>query len=106
MVRLPPLLQTPLLAQLGCTLPVMLAGMGGVARHQLAAAVINAGGFGVLGMVREPIARIRAEVNALRERCTGPFAVNLVNLGSIAIVVLVRFALYHAVVFRVSGAKR
>jgi hypothetical protein len=32
--------------------------------------------------------------------------VNLVNLASIAIVVLVRFVLYHWVVFRVSGSKR
>ena len=75
---LPGPLHTPLLDTLGCTLPVMLAGMGGVARHALAAAVSNAGGFGVLGMVREPISRIRAEVTALREQCSAPFAVNLI----------------------------
>lgn len=39
-------------------------------------------------------------------RPAGPFAVNIVNLASIAIVVLVRFVLYHWVVFRVSGGKR
>lgn len=32
----------------------------------------------------------------------GAFAVNVVNLASIAIVVLVRFVLYHKVVFRVA----
>ena len=45
----------------------MLAGMGGVARHRLAGAVCQAGGFGVMGMVREPVALIEAEVRALRE---------------------------------------
>lgn len=38
----------------------------------------------------------------LLDRAPGPFAVNVVNLVSIATVVLVRFVLYHAVVFRVS----
>lgn len=78
MPDLPQSLRTPLLQTLGCSLPIMLAGMGGVARHQLAAAVCEAGGFGVLGMVREPAARIRAEVAALRLRTSGRFAVNVI----------------------------
>lgn len=78
MVTIPPALRTPLLHTLGCEVPIMLAGMGGVARHQLAAAVTNAGGFGVLGMVREPIERIQQEVQALRELTDGAFAVNLI----------------------------
>jgi len=68
----------PLLKILGCEYPIMLAGMGGVARHKLAAAVSNAGGFGVLGMVREPAALIRSEILALRELSQAPFAVNLI----------------------------
>ena len=36
---LPLALHTPLLDLLGCEVPVMNAGMGGVARHELAAAV-------------------------------------------------------------------
>jgi len=44
-------------------------------------------------------------VSALLGREAGPFAVNIVNLASIAIVVLVRFALYHGVVFRVARPK-
>lgn len=73
-----PALRTPLCALLGCELPILLAGMGGVARHRLAAAVARAGGFAVLGMVREPVSRIRDEVMALRALCSGPFAVNLI----------------------------
>ena len=38
--------------------------------------------------------------SAFLGREAGPFAVNLVNLGSIVIVVMVRFLLYHYVVFR------
>lgn len=74
----PPELNTPLCTLLGCRLPILLAGMGGVARHRLAAAVNQAGGFGVLGMVREPVSRIRAEVTALRALSAARFAVNLI----------------------------
>ncbi len=71
-------LDTPLLKVLGCRLPIMLAGMGGVARHKLSAAVAEAGGFGVLGMVREPVERITAEVTALRQLTQSRFAINLI----------------------------
>ncbi len=73
-----PALQTPLLSLLGCQLPIMLAGMGGVARHRLAAAVANAGGFGCMGMVREPPERIRSEIQALRTLTAAPFGINLI----------------------------
>jgi nitronate monooxygenase len=39
---------------LDCRYPIVLAGMGGVARSELVAAITNAGGFGFLGLVREP----------------------------------------------------
>ncbi|RFQ34157.1 nitronate monooxygenase, partial [Pseudomonas sp. ATCC 13867] len=71
-------LQTPLVELLGCQVPIICAGMGGVARHELAAAVGNAGGFGCLGMVREPVALIRREVAAYRALSQQPFAVNLI----------------------------
>lgn len=73
-------LRTPLTARLHCRYPIMLAGMGGVARSQLAAAVAQAGGFPVLGMVREPVALIEREVAALRAATHADlhFAVNLI----------------------------
>ena len=52
--------------------------MGGVARSELVAAVSAAGAFGFLGMVREPIARIQSEVEALRRRGFERFGVNLI----------------------------
>ena len=40
--------------------------------------------------------------NTVLDRSVGPVIVNVVNLASIVIVVLVRFVLYHFVVFRTS----
>lgn len=71
-------LQTPVCALLGCEVPILLAGMGGVARSELVSAVAKAGGFGMLGMVRESPARIAAEIDAVRARTARPFAVNLI----------------------------
>jgi nitronate monooxygenase len=71
-------LHSPVCDLLGCTYPVILAGMGGVARSELVGAVSEAGGFGFLGMVREPVVLIRAEVQRLRERNVQRFGVNLI----------------------------
>ncbi len=62
----------------GCRYPILQAGMGGVARSDLAAAVSIAGGFGCLGMVREPPGLITREIAAVRARTDAPFGVNLI----------------------------
>jgi NAD(P)H-dependent flavin oxidoreductase YrpB (nitropropane dioxygenase family) len=54
--------------------PVLQAGMGSVARHELAAAVSEAGGLGTIAGVRAPIA---AEIAAARRLTGRPVAVNL-----------------------------
>lgn len=71
-------LKTPVCDLLGCEVPVLLAGMGGVSRWELAAAVANAGGFAQLGMVREDPALIASEVRALQAATARPFAVNVI----------------------------
>jgi len=71
-------LHTPACDLLGCELPIVLAGMGGVSRSELAAAVSAAGGFGFMGLVREQPELIAAEVAAVRARTQRPFGVNLV----------------------------
>ncbi len=71
-------LHTPVCDLLGCEHPILLAGMGGVARSELVAAVANAGGYGILGMVRESPELIAREIDAIRARTTKPFAVNLI----------------------------
>jgi nitronate monooxygenase len=69
---------TALTARLGCRYPIISAGMGGPARSELAAAVSSAGGFGQLGMVREPPKLIEQEIAAVRRLTNRPFAVNLI----------------------------
>lgn len=63
---------------LGSKIPLVLAGMGGVARSELVAAVSGAGGFGFLGMVREPPALIETEVTRLRGLGHRRFGVNII----------------------------
>jgi nitronate monooxygenase len=63
---------------LDCKYPVVLAGMGGVARSELVAAITNAGGFGFLRMVREPPSLFRKEVEAVRRTTSQQFGVNLI----------------------------
>jgi nitronate monooxygenase len=71
-------LKTPVCGLLSCDVPVVLAGMGGVARSELVAAVSEAGGFGFLGMVRESPELIRSEIDRVRAATTRKFGVNLI----------------------------
>jgi nitronate monooxygenase len=71
-------LHTQVCEILGCDYPIVLAGMGGVARSELALAVTQAGGFGFLGMVRESPELIRREVQAMRRGTAKAFGVNII----------------------------
>lgn len=57
----------------------MLAGMGGVAYAQLAAAVSNAGGFGCLGASTMGSAQMADEIAATRAATDKPFGVDLLT---------------------------
>ena len=70
-------LHTPLCDLLGVKHPIMLAGMGGVSYAELAAAVTNAGGYGVLGMAGRSPDFIRAEMRKVKALTKGPFGVDL-----------------------------
>lgn len=63
---------------LGSRIPLVLAGMGGVARAELVSAVTASGGFGFLGMVREPPELIQREVERLRQSGHRHFGVNII----------------------------
>lgn len=66
----------PLLQRLGVELPVVQAGMGGgLSRHELAAAVAEAGGLGTIAVAGA--AAIRRELAAARALTGRPLAVNL-----------------------------
>jgi nitronate monooxygenase len=65
-----------LLQRLGVELPVVQAGMGGgLAGHELAAAVSAAGGLGTIGMLAPD--DLRTEIAATRRSSERPLAVNL-----------------------------
>jgi enoyl-[acyl-carrier protein] reductase II len=70
-------LHTPLCDLLGVKHPIMLAGMGGVSYAELAAAVSNAGGYGVLGMAGRGPDFIREQMRAVKALTDKPFGVDL-----------------------------
>lgn len=70
------MLTTRFTTLVGCALPIQQAGMGGVATPELAAAVANAGGLGMIGAVRVPAAALSASLDDLRRMTPGKFGVN------------------------------
>ena len=70
-------LHTKLCDLLGVTHPIMLAGMGGVSYAELAAAVSNAGGYGVLGMAGRSPDFIREQMRLVKKLTDKPFGVDL-----------------------------
>ena len=70
-------LRTPLCDLLGIEHPIMLAGMGGVSYAELAAAVSNAGGYGVLGMAGTSTRFIQEQMQKVRTLTDKPFGVDL-----------------------------
>jgi enoyl-[acyl-carrier protein] reductase II len=70
-------LHTALCDLLEVKYPIMLAGMGGVSYAELAAAVSNAGGYGVLGMAGRGPDFIRDEMRKVRRLTDKPFGVDL-----------------------------
>ena len=65
----------------GCSVPIQQAGMGAVAPPELAAAVSEAGGLGMLGMAR-PGGHTLQGLSSLLDRLTAltsrPFGVNFI----------------------------
>src|SRR2546427_2325894 len=71
-------LRTPLCRALGIEYPIFSAGMGTGAGPDLAAAVSNAGGFGVIGASAFLPDAIPGLVRQVRDRTTRPFGVNII----------------------------
>ncbi|HMC42337.1 MAG TPA: nitronate monooxygenase family protein [Acidimicrobiales bacterium] len=70
-------LRTRICELLGIEVPVLSAGMGFVARAELAAAVSNAGGLGVVGGAGMQPERLRLEIQRCRDLTDKPFGVDL-----------------------------
>jgi len=73
-----PALPTRLTREYGVRHPFVGAGMGFIAHEQLAAAVTNAGGLGVLGASPDPADSLVVMVERLRTLTSGPFGVDLI----------------------------
>lgn len=61
--------------------PVLQGGMAWVAEHQLAAAVSNAGGLGLIGAASAPAEVIRDEIRKTKKLTDRPFGVNVMLLN-------------------------
>jgi nitronate monooxygenase len=75
------MLQTHLCVQLGIEYPVFSVGFDAGAGPQLAAAVSNAGGCGVLGGTSYKASSLREQIRRLRQLTDRPFGVNLILVG-------------------------
>src|SRR5438270_13819716 len=65
---------------LGITHPIVNAPMAGTATADLAAAVSNAGGFGLIGGSGGDADWLRAQIRAARERTDRPFGVGFISI--------------------------
>lgn len=66
---------------LGVKYPVIQGGMAWVAEHHLAAAVSEAGGFGLIGAASAPADIVREEIRKAKELTNNPFGVNIMLLN-------------------------
>jgi nitronate monooxygenase len=71
------MLRTRICELLGIELPIISAGMGGVALSNLVGAVSEAGGFGFIGLAGFSPAAIHHEIDATRKITKKPIGVNL-----------------------------
>jgi enoyl-[acyl-carrier protein] reductase II len=65
---------------LGVEIPIVQAPMGWIARAQLASAVSNAGGMGIIETSSGELEAVRAEILKMRELTDKPFGVNIAQL--------------------------
>ncbi len=66
---------------MGIEYPIIQGGMAWVAEHNLAAAVSEAGGLGLIGAANAPAEWVRDEIRKTREMTDKPFGVNIMLLS-------------------------
>ena len=74
-------MKTKITELLGIEYPIIQGGMAWVAEHNLAAAVSNAGGLGIIGAASAPPEVVRAEIRACKELTDKPFGVNVMLMN-------------------------
>ena len=76
----PPPLDTRVTRLLGVDYPIVQAPMGWIARAQLASAVSNAGGLGIIETSSGELDAVREEIRKMRDLTDKPFGVNIAQL--------------------------
>lgn len=74
-------MKTRITELLGIEYPIIQGGMAWVAEHHLAAAVSEAGGFGLIGGANAPGEVVRDEIRKARELTDKPFGVNVMLMS-------------------------
>ncbi len=74
-------MKTKITELLGIEYPIIQGGMAWVAEHNLAAAVSNAGGLGIIGAASAPAEVVRDEIRKCKELTDKPFGVNVMLLN-------------------------
>lgn len=75
------MLQTEICHLLGIDYPIIQGGMAWVATGELAAAVSEAGGLGIIGAGNAPPEVVQAEIRKVKKRTSRPFGVNVYYLS-------------------------
>ena len=73
-------IRTRVSESLGVALPIVQAPMGWIARAQLASAVSNAGGMGIIETSSGELDAVRGEIRKMRDLTDKPFGVNIAQL--------------------------
>ena len=74
-------MKTRITELLGIQYPIIQGGMAWVAEHHLAAAVSEAGGFGIIGAASAPPEVVREQIHKVRELTDKPFGVNVMLMS-------------------------
>lgn len=74
-------METRITKMLGIQYPIIQGGMAWVAEHNLAAAVSNAGGLGLIGAANAPAEVVREEIRKAKALTDKPFGVNIMLLS-------------------------
>ena len=77
-------MKTEVTELLGIEYPIIQGGMAWVAEYHLAAAVSEAGGFGLIGAASAPAEWVREQIREVKKRTEKPFGVNIMLMSPYA----------------------
>ena len=100
-------MQTRVADMLGIDIPIIQAPMGYIARAQLASAVSNAGGMGIIETSSGRLDEVKLEIEKMRDLTDRPWGVNIAQLfvrDRVGLETIVDFVVAHGVRFVTTSA--